>query len=199
MMSKKQRPTFREPRRRFDRRLGPQPKAPAHKKRAPRKGSSDEEVRVAANTVPTPSPLIMSREEVAMAFRDLRAGSPSFAKDWGERLFATLGAFRAKAERLEREAATEAGEYEKLGAEIGRLVEQKQAAYGDAVAKTGEMMRILYPDGIPPEKMGDALIVIRILDKLSRIATDRDALGESPYRDIAGYGLLGAARVEKKR
>lgn len=28
-----------------------------------------------------------------------------------------------------------------------------------------------------------------------RAATDRDALGESPWRDIAGYGLLGAARL----
>jgi hypothetical protein len=35
------------------------------------------------------------------------------------------------------------------------------------------------------------------LDKLFRIATARDALGESPYRDIAGYGLLGAARAER--
>lgn len=89
--------------------------------------------------------------------------------------------------------------YEKLGAEIGRLVEQKQRAYGDAFGKTGEVMRILYPEGIPPEKLDDALAVIRILDKLFRIATDRDALGESPWRDIAGYALLGVARAERKR
>lgn len=44
------------------------------------------------------------------------------------------------------------------------------------------------------EQMDDALCVVRILDKLFRIATDRDALGESPYVDIAGYALLGAAR-----
>ena len=41
--------------------------------------------------------------------------------------------------------------------------------------------------------------VVRVLDKLFRIATDRDALGESPWRDIAGYGLLGARRVEAQR
>ena len=85
-----------------------------------------------------------------------------------------------------------------MGEEIGRLVEQKQAAYGDSFGRSGEVMRILYPQGIAPEQMEDALCVVRILDKLFRVATDRDALGESPYRDIAGYGLLGAARAGVK-
>ena len=91
------------------------------------------------------------------------------------------------------------GIYAALGCEVGRLVEQKQAAYGDSFGRSGEVMRILYPQGIAPEQMEDALCVVRILDKLFRVATDRDALGESPYRDIAGYGLLGAARAEVKR
>jgi hypothetical protein len=86
--------------------------------------------------------------------------------------------------------------YEELGAEIGRLVESKQAAYGDSFGRSGEVMRILYPDGIQPEQYDDALAVIRIIDKLFRVATDRDALGESPFRDISGYGLLGAAKTE---
>jgi hypothetical protein len=88
--------------------------------------------------------------------------------------------------------------YEELGAEIGRLVEEKQAAYGDSFGRSGEVIRAFYPTGIPPEKLDDALGVIRIVDKLFRIATDRDALGESPWRDIAGYGLLGAARVGRE-
>ena len=89
--------------------------------------------------------------------------------------------------------------YEVIAANIGRLVAQKQEAYGDAYGKAGDVMRILYPSGIPPEKMDDALAVVRVLDKLFRIATDRDALGESPWRDIAGYGILGAARVELEK
>lgn len=93
---------------------------------------------------------------------------------------------------------SEQGVYTALGEEIGRLVEQKQAAYGDSFGRSGEVMRILYPQGIAPEQMEDALCVVRILDKLFRVATDRDALGESPYRDIAGYGLLGAARAGVK-
>lgn len=86
--------------------------------------------------------------------------------------------------------------YREIGERIGDLVEKKQAAYGDSFGKSGEVMRILYPAGIPLEKLDDALTVVRILDKLFRIATDRDALGESPFRDIAGYSLLAVKRQE---
>jgi hypothetical protein len=91
------------------------------------------------------------------------------------------------------------GPWERIGAEIGRLVEQKQAAYGDSFGRAGAVMRALYPAGIPPEKLDDALTVVRVVDKLFRIATDRDALGESPWRDVAGYALLSVARVEAQR
>jgi hypothetical protein len=84
--------------------------------------------------------------------------------------------------------------YEALAAEIGRLVEEKQAAYGSSFTKSGEIFRVLYPNGIAPEQMDDALALVRIVDKLFRIATARDAFGESPARDIAGYALLMAAR-----
>ncbi len=88
--------------------------------------------------------------------------------------------------------------YSEIGKEIGLLVEEKQAAYGDSFGKSGAIMRILYPSGISLEKMDDALTVVRVLDKLFRIATDRDALGESPWRDIAGYALLSIKRLEEK-
>lgn len=92
-----------------------------------------------------------------------------------------------------------AASYAELGRKIGALVEEKQAAYGDSFGKSGEVMRILYPDGIGVDQYDDALTVVRILDKLFRIATDRDAMGESPYRDIAGYGMLGAQRVAMEK
>lgn len=85
-------------------------------------------------------------------------------------------------------------EYESLGAVVGALVGVKQKAYGDSFGRSGDVLRILYPCGISPEQYHDVLAVTRIIDKLFRIATDRDAMGESPYRDIAGYGILGAAR-----
>lgn len=88
-------------------------------------------------------------------------------------------------------------DYEELGQKIGKVVDEKQAAYGDSFGKSGEVLKILYPKGISPEQYNDALCIVRIIDKLFRIATDKDALGESPYRDIAGYGLLGAAKNDK--
>ncbi len=61
-----------------------------------------------------------------------------------------------------------------------------------------EIGQLLFPGGVPPTRMGDALLLVRIFDKQMRIATDQDAFGESPWRDIAGYGLLGA-RVHEER
>lgn len=89
--------------------------------------------------------------------------------------------------------------YQSIALEVAATVEKKQAAYGDSFGRSGEVMRILYPDGIPPAKMDDALTVVRVLDKLFRIATDRDALGESPWRDIAGYALLSVERAERTK
>jgi hypothetical protein len=85
-------------------------------------------------------------------------------------------------------------QYEKLGSEVGALVEEKNAAYGDSFAKCGEFLKLLYPNGMRPHQYSDALCLVRIFDKQMRIATDPGAFGESPYRDIAGYGLLGAAK-----
>jgi hypothetical protein len=86
--------------------------------------------------------------------------------------------------------------YAKIGSQVGQLVEEKQKAYGDSFGKSGAVMRILYPDGIRLDQLDDALTVVRVVDKLFRIATDRDALGESPWRDIAGYSILSVARIE---
>uniref|UniRef100_A0A6H1Z7I4 Uncharacterized protein n=1 Tax=viral metagenome TaxID=1070528 RepID=A0A6H1Z7I4_9ZZZZ len=84
--------------------------------------------------------------------------------------------------------------FEKLGQTLGKLVDEKQAAYGDSFGRSGQVMRILYPSGIQPEQYDDALAVVRIIDKLFRVASKKDAFGESPGLDIAGYGLLMANR-----
>lgn len=51
-------------------------------------------------------------------------------------------------------------------------------------------MQILYPQGILRDQIPAALVTVRILDKLSRIANDPGYGGEDPAQDIAGYGLL---------
>lgn len=88
------------------------------------------------------------------------------------------------------------GKYEKLGQEIGTLVDEKNAAYGDSFGQVGKFLEILYPNGIPVHAYTDALCIVRIFDKLKRIATKKDAFSESPYRDIGGYALLGAMKDE---
>jgi len=85
-----------------------------------------------------------------------------------------------------------------IAMEIGELVEQKNAAYGSSFSKTGQFLRLLYPEGLRPEQFDDALLQVRIFDKQMRIATNRDAFGESPYRDIVGYGILGASLQRSK-
>ena len=86
--------------------------------------------------------------------------------------------------------------FEKIGSDLGRMLTVKQAAYGDSFGKSGQVLAILYPGGIPLDKLDDALTIIRVVDKLFRIATDRDALGESPWKDIAGYAVLSVARAD---
>jgi hypothetical protein len=84
-----------------------------------------------------------------------------------------------------------------LGRALADLVSEKNQAYGSSFEKSGEFLRILYPDGLKPEQYGDALLLVRIFDKQMRIATRKDAFGESPFKDIAGYGLIGAAKDDK--
>lgn len=82
------------------------------------------------------------------------------------------------------------GKYEALGKAIGALVDVKNAQYGDAFHKTGKILAILYPEGVTSEQYDDMLAVVRVLDKLFRVANGKQG-NEDPFKDIAGYGLLG--------
>ena len=88
-------------------------------------------------------------------------------------------------------------DFGKMGELVGKIVKEKQAAYGDSFGKSGECLRQMYPDGIKPEQYDDLLTIARMLDKLFRIATDPGAFEENPYQDIVGYGLLGMKRHDK--
>ena len=82
--------------------------------------------------------------------------------------------------------------------EIGQLLAEKNKAYGDAALTSSEALRLLYPDGIPPEAYTDVLLLTRVWDKMKRIATQKGAFEESPWQDIAGYGLLGVVKDEQQ-
>lgn len=89
--------------------------------------------------------------------------------------------------------------YEEIAARVGRLVTEKQAAYGNSYGKSGEVLKALFPDGIPAKSYDEVLAIVRIVDKLFRLCTDPDYGGESPWRDICGYSLLRLADAEEKR
>jgi hypothetical protein len=80
--------------------------------------------------------------------------------------------------------------YEDTGAFIGRLVERKNSAYGDSFTKSGEILKLLYPNGVKLGEYKTLLAVTRIVDKLFRVATDESAFSEEPWKDIAGYAIL---------
>ena len=79
---------------------------------------------------------------------------------------------------------------------LAELVIKKQMAYGDSFGRSQEIMQVLYPNGIRADQYLDALAVIRVIDKLFRIANQKTAFGEDPWRDIAGYGLLSVVNTK---
>ena len=97
------------------------------------------------------------------------------------------------------------GRYEKMGLELGKLVDQKQLAYGDAMTVCQKVIEVhleRYYDSsggfyrISPALLEHIIRQVRIIDKQCRIFSnpEGDLMGESPYKDIAGYGLLGEGR-----
>ena len=85
--------------------------------------------------------------------------------------------------------STNADEFRRLAAKLGEHVADRNRTYGNSFAKTGDFLRLLYPDGIAVEQMVDALLLARIFDKQMRIAQGHR---EDSYEDIAGYGIVGA-------
>jgi hypothetical protein len=87
------------------------------------------------------------------------------------------------------------GSYEELARRLGAMTDAKNKAYGDSFDRAGGILQILYPNGVRVEQYTDMLALVRIIDKLFRVASGHDGFqGESAYNDIAGYGLLGAMR-----
>ena len=85
-----------------------------------------------------------------------------------------------------------------IGVRIGELVKEKNHAYGDSFSRATEILEVLYPEGVKPHQFRDMLAVIRVIDKLFRLATRKDAFGESPWNDIAGYAVLGIDADERE-
>lgn len=106
-------------------------------------------------------------------------------------------------ERIDCEAdimVEKSGYFEEKGHKLGKLVDEKQAAYGDSVTKASKLMKVYLENYktnegylIPEELLDHILLQVRIIDKQNRIFSNpkADKMDESPYDDISGYGLLG--------
>ena len=88
--------------------------------------------------------------------------------------------------------------FEVVGAEIGALLEEKNRAYGSAFEKASDILKVLFPNGVQPAQYQDLLVVTRVIDKLFRIANDKTAFNEDPWKDIAGYAILSLWSQRKR-
>ena len=89
-----------------------------------------------------------------------------------------------------------ARDFQKIATDIGALLQEKNTSYGNAFDASAAFLNILYPHGIAPAQYTDLGLLIRIFDKMMRIANG--ASTEDPYQDIAGYGILGVKKGETK-
>jgi hypothetical protein len=71
------------------------------------------------------------------------------------------------------------GDYRVIADAIACTVEEKQEAYGDSFGRSGAVLREMYPDGIHPDQYDDMACVVRIIDKLFRLAHEPEALRKS--------------------
>jgi hypothetical protein len=102
------------------------------------------------------------------------------------------------------------GYFAELGLSIGKLVDQKQKAYGDSVTKCYKIMKVLLENyrneeektyTIPESLLPQMLLDIRKIDKMNRRFSnpDGDLMGENPYQDDSGYDMLGVRLVEQMK
>lgn len=84
---------------------------------------------------------------------------------------------------------------------LEKLVAEKNKAYGDSIGSSEKIFKLYYPNGIRLDQYSDVLLLVRIIDKLSRIATNKNAFNEEPFQDIVGYAIRGCLKqtVSKPR
>lgn len=83
--------------------------------------------------------------------------------------------------------------------DIAELVEQKNEAYGQSFNRMHVILEELYPNGIANSQYSNLLAIVRVLDKVFRIAHNpgADPMGENPWEDIMGYALLSCVKDDK--
>lgn len=85
-------------------------------------------------------------------------------------------------------------EAEALALTIGRMVDEKDRAYGGAADKGPAYLALLCPEGIKPEQYHRVPTCLFVFNKLARYMTQPDAFGEDPLADAIGYLILAMLR-----
>jgi len=89
-------------------------------------------------------------------------------------------------------------DYHTIAQEIADLLEVKQSQYGNSVGTAPAILALLYPDGVRVEQYADLLTVVRMLDKLKRVATAAADDPEDAWLDLCGYTLLRLAERRRR-
>ena len=77
-----------------------------------------------------------------------------------------------------------------IASELAEMLSDKNRKYGDSYARMAHVLPMFYPDGVPGNHLLDAVFILRIIDKLMRIASAQSDDEEDPVKDIAGYAIL---------
>jgi hypothetical protein len=77
------------------------------------------------------------------------------------------------------------------------MIEHKKQQYGDSLGNVSTALKIFYPDGCPPDKMGEFILVARLLEKISRLTSPGVIDKTDIYQDLAGYCLLALGKDQK--
>lgn len=98
--------------------------------------------------------------------------------------------------------------FQEIANEIGKFTDMKNEAYGSSVDATYEVLKIFlkkYKNNdntytIPESLLKHIFLQARMIDKQNRIFNnpDGDKMEESPYRDLAGYNLIGVRMTENE-
>lgn len=106
------------------------------------------------------------------------------------------------------EALSKPKSFRQIATEIGQFTDMKNEAYGSSVDATYEVMKVFlkkYKNDdntytIPESLLKHILLQVRMIDKQNRVfnSPDGDKLNESPYRDLAGYSLIGIRMMENE-
>jgi hypothetical protein len=106
------------------------------------------------------------------------------------------------------DSVEEIGKFTKIGLEIGEFTDEKNKQYGSSVDATYKMIQVLmerytYDEDnylIPKSLLQHILLQVRMMDKQNRIFNNPSGEGdsESPYKDLAGYSLIGIDMVNNK-